>query len=403
MKTKDFYFDLPEELIAQRPAKTRGADRLLCLDRKVFSPWFSASTRSHPDADARMCSRAGAAGDTADRGTTGVFDDAGDGGSERRLPGVEDTRFSRLPDLIPENTLMVFNDSKVRKARVFGVSEETGAEAEFLLVSVFPNPGKPAGTLWKVMAKRAKRRKPRQRYVFPGGVRGTIVDSVNAELGGSEFKLIEFDSVVDDVWLDANGHIPLPPYIHRKDGREDALRYQTVYAKETGSMAAPTAGLHFTDEVLARLDAKGVSRTCVTLHVGLGTFLPVRTDDIENHRMHEESFFVSADTARMVTDAKRNKRPVLAVGTTSVRALESAWNEKDGRLSSGRFSTSIFIYPGYSFKVVDFVFTNFHTPESTLLMLVAAFAGKDEILSVYNYAVKKRYRFFSYGDSMLIL
>ncbi len=376
MKTSDFYFDLPEELIAQRPSETRGADRLLCLNREVFSKWLSGSKDGFNPEDFN---------------------------SKNPPPGIGDFLFSSLPDLIPENTLMVFNDSKVRKARLYGVSVETGARAEFLLVSPSASRSrdKDAGTVWKVMAKRAKRRRAGQRYFFPGNVTGTIVES--PELDGTEFKLMEFDSVVDDSWLDVNGHIPLPPYIRREDSAEDSMRYQTVYARETGSMAAPTAGLHFTDEIISRLDSKGISRVCVTLHVGLGTFLPVRTDNIEDHRMHEECFFVPEETAALVTEAKRSGRPVLAVGTTSIRTLESAWDESSGRLVPGHSSTSIFIYPGYKFKVVDHVFTNFHTPESTLLMLVSAFAGRNEILAAYNYAVRERYRFFSYGDSMLIL
>ncbi len=374
MKTKDFYFDLPEELIAQKPPETRGADRLLCLNRRVFSNWLSERN--------------------------GMFN-PGDFSSSNPPPGIGNFLFSSLPDLIPENTLMVFNDSRVRKARIYGFSEEKGTQAEFLLVSPFFLQGKDSGTVWKVMAKRAKRRKAGQRFVFPGNVIGTVIES--PALDGSEFKLLEFDTVVDDSWLDVNGHVPLPPYIRREDSTEDSLRYQTVYARETGSMAAPTAGLHFTDEIISRLDKKGISRAYVTLHVGLGTFLPVRTDNIEEHHMHEECFSIPQNTAELVTEAKRGGRPVLAVGTTSIRTLESAWDETDGRLIPGHSSTSIFIYPGYKFKVVDYVFTNFHTPESTLLMLVSAFAGKGEILSTYKYAVHERYRFFSYGDSMLML
>ena len=199
-----------------------------------------------------------------------------------------------------------------------------------------------------------------------------------------------------------NGHIPLPPYIKREDVDEDAERYQTIYAKETGSAAAPTAGLHFTEEMLAKLKAKNIEIVYVTLHVGLGTFLPVRAQNIEDHKMHEEHFFVSDETADAIERAKAEKRPVLAVGTTSMRTLESAWSTELGGLKRGWQSTSIFIYPGYKFKVVDKLFTNFHTPESTLLMLVSAFAGKDNVMAAYQEAVKKEYHFFSYGDAMLI-
>ncbi len=213
-------------------------------------------------------------------------------------------------------------------------------------------------------------------------------------------------------WFERNGHIPLPPYIRRGDTEEDSERYQNVYAKETGSAACPTAGLHFTEEMLARLDAKGIERAFVTLHVGLGTFLPVREDEIENHKMHEEWYTVPAETAAKINAAKKAGRPVLAVGTTSVRTLESAAKkildeggipgQNDVWVNGGTASTSIFMYPGYKFNVVDKMFTNFHTPESTLIMLVSAFAGKENILNAYKAAVAEKYRFFSYGDCMLI-
>ena len=197
--------------------------------------------------------------------------------------------------------------------------------------------------------------------------------------------------------------MPLPPYIKRQDAVADAERYQTVYAKATGSAAAPTAGLHFTEEVLAALDAHGVERAFVTLHVGLGTFLPVRSEDLEDHAMHREEYTVPEETAAAVMKARREGRPVLAVGTTSVRTLESAWSDEQGALLAGPGSTEIFMYPGYRFRVVDRLFTNFHTPRSTLLMLVSAFAGRERILNAYAEAVRERYRFFSYGDAMLIL
>ncbi len=374
MKTKDFYFDLPEELIAQRPCGIRGEDRLLCLDRRTFSGWLAPQN----------------AEETA-------------GFSAGTVPGLRDCMFRDLPDLVPEGALMVFNNSKVRRARIYGISEETGARAEFLLVSPLPAsfPGAENGSVWKVMTRRAKRRRPGQRFRFPDGVTGTI--QACAELEGSEFRLMAFDAGIDDCWLETHGHIPLPPYIRREDTEEDSGRYQTVYAGETGSMAAPTAGLHFTEEILSRLDARGIQRVTVTLHVGLGTFLPVRTENVQDHRMHEEFFTVPEETADAVTRAKREGRPILAVGTTGVRTLESAWDRQEQRLRAGPASTSIFIYPGYPFQVVDVLFTNFHTPESSLIMLVSAFAGRKEILTAYRYAVEKRYRFFSYGDSMLIL
>ena len=352
MQTKDFHFELPEELIAQVPSARRGGDRLLVLDRST--------------------------------GTT------------------EDRLFSEIADIVEAGTLMVFNDSRVRRARIYATVEATGSEAEFLLIAPMAIPGFESGRVWKAMARNAKRQKTGRSYRFADGTRAEIVESASVDLSGTEFRLIAFDRPIGDDWLERNGHLPLPPYIKRGDELSDADRYQTVYARNVGSVAAPTAGLHFTDETLAALDARGIERATVTLHVGLGTFLPVRADRIEEHVMHEESYSVSEETAERVTRAKREGRPVLAVGTTSIRTLESAWDESAGILRAGESSTGIFIYPGYRFKVVDRVFTNFHTPESTLLMLVSAFAGKERIFAAYEHAIAERYRFFSYGDSMLI-
>lgn len=338
MDRTDFSFELPPELIAQHPPAERGKSRLLVLNR-------STGRREH-----RM---------------------------------VAD-----LPDLVPEGALMVFNDSRVRKARLFARAVDTGAEVEFLLTRFL------GGCRWEAMVKRAKRRRAGSRYQFPDGTMAEI------EGEDGELRIIAFERPIDDTWLDTYGHIPLPPYIKRADEAEDDRRYQTVYARNTGSSAAPTAGLHFTDELLQRLDARGIERVFVTLHVGLGTFMPVRADRIEDHVMHEEAYSVSDETASAVERAKREKRPVIAVGTTSVRTLESVW--EGDRLRRGAGSTSIFIYPPYHFKVVDQLFTNFHTPESTLLMLVSAFAGREFILESYAEAVRERYRFFSYGDAMYI-
>lgn len=352
MQTKDFYFDLPGELIAQNPCGERGGDRLLCMDR---------------------------------------------------LDGyLSDHLFSEIADLVESGTLMVFNDSRVRRARIYASAEPGGGQAEFLLIARLPLPGAQPGSVWKVMAKNAKRQKPGRRYLFPDGTRARIREDPEGLLDGTEFRLLEFERPVDDAWLDVNGHLPLPPYIKRGDELSDADRYQTVYSRTVGSVAAPTAGLHFTPEILASLDAKGVERTNVTLHVGLGTFLPVRSENIEDHSMHEEAYSVSAETAEKVGLAKREGRPVLAVGTTSIRTLESAWDAERGILRAGEGSTRIFMYPGYDFRVVDQVFTNFHTPESTLLMLVSAFAGRERIMDAYRHAIEMRYRFFSYGDAMLI-
>lgn len=351
MQTSDFHFDLPEHLIAQVPSATRGADRLLVLDR-----------------------------------TTG---------------SLEDRDFSEFPSLVEPGTLLVFNDSRVRRARVYAEVAVTGSRVEFLLISPVMMPGCQPGAVWKVMAKNAKRQKPGREYHFPGDLSARVLDDPDGIAGG-EFRLLGFSSPVDDTWLDRFGHMPLPPYIHRDDEAFDADRYQTVYAKTTGSVAAPTAGLHFTPNILDELDRHGIERTSITLHVGLGTFLPVRTENLEDHTMHEERFIISDDTARKVETAKKEGRPIMAVGTTSVRTLESAWDCGERRLRTGEQSTDIFIYPGYEFSVVDRLFTNFHTPESTLVMLVSAFAGKERIFNAYRHAVEQEYRFFSYGDSMLI-
>jgi S-adenosylmethionine:tRNA ribosyltransferase-isomerase len=346
MKTSDFSFDLPPHLVAQYP-EDRGRSRLMVLDRR-------GGTRSH-----RM---------------------------------VAD-----LPSLLRRGDLLVFNDSRVRKARLFALSAETGASAEFLLLKRIDD------FSWQAMGRHARRRRKGSRYIFRDGAGAEIAA---AEITGEEgeFRTLRFDRPVDDPWLDRYGHVPLPPYIKRKDTPADGERYQTVYAGETGSAAAPTAGLHFTRELIAALEAAGVETAFVTLHVGLGTFLPVRCEYIEDHAMHEESYRIDGETARRVGAARAEGRRVIAVGTTSVRTLESAWEtEGPGRLRAGEGITSIFIRPGYVFRAVDGLFTNFHTPGSTLLMLAAAFAGRDFILESYALAVKEGYRFFSYGDAMLIV
>ena len=347
MYTKEFGFDLPENLIAQVPAETRGGDRLLVLNK-------------------------------AD-GT------------------VTDKMFSDLPYLLPKNALTVFNNSKVRRARVYAKSAFS-TENEFLLI----NPA--AGgdlSVWQVMVKHAKRQKTGKTFTFADGTCAEIIEPlVKAE---NEFRFLKFDKPITDEWLDKHGHIPLPPYIRRDDGPKDADRYQTVYARAYGSIAAPTAGLHFTEEILNGLKNRGISIEYVTLHVGLGTFLPVRSERVEEHKMHREHFFISKKTAEAVTAAKRNGRPVVAVGTTTIRTLEAAWNNAEKRLESGEYETDIFIYPPYEFRVADKLITNFHTPESSLVMLVSAFAGKEHIFNAYRHAVKNAYRFFSYGDAMLII
>lgn len=345
MKLTDFNFDLPQELIAQHPSQVRGQDKLMELNR-----------------------------------TTGE---------------VLHHMMSDLPDLIAPGTLMVFNDSRVRRARLYGVKETTGREQEFMFLNQIDKDGH----VWNTMVKNAKKQKAGMRYTFPDGSVGTIIE--NDKNTGTEFRSMQFDFVIDEKWFEKNGHIPLPPYIRREDTSEDSERYQNVYSKTVGSAACPTAGLHFTQNMLERLDAKGIEREFITLHVGLGTFLPVREDVIEEHKMHEELFSITDAVAQKINTAKKEGRPVLAVGTTSVRTLESACNE-NGIVQSGTQKTHIFIYPGFKFKVIDQMFTNFHTPESTLVMLVSAFAGREHILSAYKKAVENKYHFFSYGDAMLI-
>jgi len=345
MKTSDFNFELRENLIAQYPTAERGQSKLMVMNRE-------------------------------------------NGCLEHRM-------VRELPEILDKGTLMVFNNSRVRRARLFGISE-AGAKAEFLLLK------KTDPLSWLVLSKRSKRQKPGKRYAF---------DGVGAELQGADDEgnmLLRFDHPIDDAWLDIHGHIPLPPYIRRRDLEDDSTRYQTVYAREYGSVAAPTAGLHFTKALLSELANAGMETVFVTLHVGLGTFLPVRTENVEEHKMHEEAYSISEENACHIEKAKAEGRKVLAVGTTSLRTLESAWMEDHslpggGRLRRGEGSTSIFIYPGYSFMAVDCLFTNFHTPASTLLMLVSAFAGRDFVLESYKEAIKKGYRFFSYGDACLIL
>ncbi|MBB6478828.1 tRNA preQ1(34) S-adenosylmethionine ribosyltransferase-isomerase QueA [Spirochaeta isovalerica] len=339
MKIRDFSFDLPDELIAQYPPEERGTSNLMVLDPRT-------GTVSHKN--------------------------------------MQD-----FPDLIDENTLVVFNNSKVRKARLFGFSEETGGKVEFFLLE------KISGKAWKAMVSKAKRQKVGKKYNFPGSLNGRITEE-----GGTNIRTVEFDRDIDDDYLDEFAHIPLPPYIKREDELMDSSRYQSVFSEITGSVAAPTASLHFTEGLIHRIKATGADVAYVTLHVGLGTFAPVRTENLLDHEMHKEEFYVSDETAEKVESAVKKGKKILAVGTTSIRTLESAW--QNGELKRGTQYTDLFIYPGYKFKIVNQIFTNFHTPESTLLVLVSAFAGKEFIERAYKEAVEKKYRFFSYGDAMFI-
>ena len=314
----------------------------------------------------------------------------------KKSGNVAHHKMDDLPGLVDDGALMVFNNSRVRRARLFGVKETTGREVEFMFLN---QAAFGEGCVWNTMVKNAKKQKPGLRYQFPDGSVGVVLD--DPQNAGTEFRLLKFDFPITEEWFEKNGHIPLPPYIKREDEASDGERYQNVYADQTGSAACPTAGLHFTQAMLNRLSQKGVERAFVTLHVGLGTFLPVREDQIEDHKMHEEIFTIEDEAARKINQAKKDGRPILAVGTTSARALESAAGD-DGLVRAGTQGTRIFMYPGYKFKLVDQMFTNFHTPESTLIMLVSAFAGRENILKAYKEAVRERYRFFSYGDCMLI-
>lgn len=338
MKTRDFFFELPSELIAQHPRELRGDSRLMVLERAGL--------------------------------------------------GVTHSHMDHIGSYIEPGSIVVFNDSRVRKARIFGFSE-SGSRVELLLVE------KMGERRWKALASKAKKQKIGKSYGLPDGLIGTVVSD------DSPYKIIEISQPIDDVWFEQHGHVPLPPYIHRPDESSDADRYQTVYSHQTGSIAAPTAGLHFTERTIEQLAEHGVEHAFLTLHVGIGTFLPIRCIRVEDHIMHEEDFEITIDTAERLNNALRHNRPIIAVGTTTVRSLESAWD--NGRIIAGRRKTRLFIKPGYKFNATNGLFTNFHTPESSLLVMVSAFAGGKFIKSAYQAAIDKRYRFFSYGDAMLIL
>ena len=339
MKTSDFYFDLPEELIAQTPLERRDASRLLCLDK-----------------------------------TSGAM--------EHRV-------FSELPELLRPGDCLVMNDSRVLPARLLG-ARETGGAAELLLLRDL-GAGK-----WECLARPGKKLRPGAKVHFgEGELEAEILETTE---GGNRIVQFRFQGIFLEV-LERLGKMPLPPYI--KTELEDGERYQTVYSKELGSAAAPTAGLHFTKELLGKIAHLGVRECFVTLHVGLGTFRPVKAEDIEEHEMHSEFCIMPEDTARIITETKRNGGRVVCVGTTSCRTVESFANE-DGTMDAKSGWTNIFIYPGYRFKCLDALITNFHLPESTLIMLVSALAGREHVLAAYKEAVARRYRFFSFGDAMFI-
>ena len=340
MKTSDFYYDLDESLIAQTPIKKRDTSRLLVYDRQT--------------------------GATAHR----VFSD--------------------ITEYLKPEDVLVINETRVIPARLYGIKAATGRECEFLLLK------RRSLTQWDVILRPGKKLKIGDIVTFSDMLSAKILKK--KEDGVTEVEFL-FDGVFEEI-LDRLGEMPLPPYIHEK--LEDRSRYQTVYAREDGSAAAPTAGLHFTPELISTIEVSGTKIARVLLHVGLGTFRPVKTEDVQDHIMHSEYYSVSEETADVINSARRNGGRIVAVGTTSVRTLETTAND-EGIVSVGSGTTDIFITPGYRFKAVDALITNFHLPESTLLMLVSAFAGRDETLALYNEAIEKRYRFFSFGDAMLLL
>lgn len=336
--TKDYDYNLPEELIAQTPLQNRSESRLMVLNRKNES--------------------------------------------------IEHKHFSDIVDYLGENDVLVLNDTKVIPARIYGHKEDTNAFIELLLLKDEGN------NIWQTLAKPQRRVKIGSVISFGDGrLKARCIEK--EDMGICRFELI-YDGILVEI-LDSLGEMPLPPYIHEKLENKD--RYQTVYAKNPGSAAAPTAGLHFTPELLEKLKDKGVELIYVTLHVGLGTFRPVEAEDLSNHVMHSEYYEISEDAANRLNEAKKNGKRIIAVGTTSTRTLESAY---DNGFKACCADTSIFIYPGYKFKAIDAQITNFHLPKSTLIMLVSALAGREFILKAYDEAVKEKYRFFSFGDAMLI-
>lgn len=341
MKTSDFYYDLPEELIAQTPLEPRDSSRLMVLHKKTGE--------------------------------------------------IEHRHFYDILDYLNEGDCLIMNDSRVLPARIYGVKDETNANVEFLLLNCIE------GKKWEALAKPGKRAKIGTSFSFGDGLMHCkvidILDDGN--------RILEFECEGNFYEnLDKLGQMPLPPYIHEK--LKDKERYQTVYSREIGSAAAPTAGLHFTKELMKKAEDKGVKIGFVTLHVGLGTFRPVKVDDVTKHKMHSEHYDMSEETATLINETHRNGGRVFCVGTTSCRTVESV-AKREGKIKASDGMTDIFIYPGFEFKAMDCLITNFHLPESTLIMLVSAFAGYDNIMNAYNTAVAEKYRFFSFGDAMLIV
>lgn len=340
MKKSEFYYDLPQELIAQHPLDKRDSSRLLVLSK-----------------------------------------------SSKK---VEHKSFVDILGYLNKGDCMVLNETKVIPARLIGHKENSTGKIEFLLLRRLNE------TDWEVLTRPGKRAIPGKRFVFGDGIlTAQVLEVVDF---GNRIVRFEYEGIFEEI-LDKIGIVPLPPYITEE--LEDNDRYQTVYAKSSGSSAAPTAGLHFTKDLLEQIQIKGVDIVKVTLHVGIGTFRPVKSDNIEDHKMHSEHYYISKESADFINTAKKERRRIIACGTTSLRVLEGA-SDSNGMLCEKQGETDIFIYPGYTFKVVDNLITNFHLPESTLIMLVSALAGKDSVLDAYKQAIEKRYRFFSFGDAMFI-
>ena len=336
MKTSDFYYDLPHELIAQTPLEHREKSKMLVLDIKTGK--------------------------------------------------TEDKTFENIVDYINSGDTIVLNDTKVIPARLFGHREGKEEKIEVLLLK------QKEGDVWQTLVKPGKKMKIGTKVIFKENL--LYLEVIDILEDGQRVVKFMYDGILDKL-----GTMPLPPYITEK--LEDKDRYQTVYSKNLGSAAAPTAGLHFTKEILQKLEKKGVNIVYVTLHVGLGTFRPVKVDDVEKHKMHSEYFVISKEACDVINETKKRKNKVYAIGTTSCRVLESATDE-NGIIHDMAKETDIFIYPGYKFKMLDGLLTNFHLPESTLIMLVSALAGKENIMRAYKHAVEEKYRFFSFGDCMLI-
>ncbi len=341
MKLHDFYYDLPQELIAQTPLKDRTASRLMVVDR----------SRS----------------------------------------GVEHKTFQDILAYLQAGDTLVLNDTRVLPARLHGVKEDTGSAIEFLLLKRIND------TDWEILVRPGKKAREGAKFCFGGDA--LKAEIINVLENGNRIARFQFEGVFEQV-LDRLGEMPLPPYIHEK--LEDKERYQTVYAKQEGSAAAPTAGLHFTNELLEQIRLKGINIAFVTLHVGLGTFRPVKTENIEEHQMHQEYYIMTKETADLINRTKETGHRVIGVGTTSCRVLETVADEQ-GRVREQSGYTGIYIYPSYRFKLLDGLITNFHLPESSLIMLVSALAGYERTMEAYQIAIRERYRFFSFGDAMLIL